>query len=104
MMVLGTPAICALFGLFCGYFAVGLGRDPYRWFLLGTLTGPIGFLVLFMPPVRKADFCLSCRACNQIVHIGDRFCRYCGVRVEDTLTKTAADRCSAYEGEMLDGQ
>lgn len=104
MMVFGIPAICALFGLFCGYFALGLGRDPYRWFLGGTLMGPVGFIVLFMPPVEQVNYRLSCGACNQIVYSGDRFCRYCGGRIEDIPQEKATDQGSIHEGELLNGQ
>ncbi len=81
MLIMGVPPILALLGLFCGYFALGLGRDPYRWFLLGSLLGPVGFLVFFMPTLQRIN--LQCPACNQTVRTDDSFCRYCGYPLED---------------------
>ncbi len=91
MTILGVPAILALFGLFCGYFAVGLGRDPYRWFLLGTIAGPVGLIVLVMPPLQRAGCCQPCQACNQNIRPEDKFCRHCGAQVEGYAEEITTD-------------
>ena len=92
-MVLSIPAILAILGLFCGYFAAVSGRDPYRWFLGGTVTGTLGLLVLCMLPPRKAETDTSpvCPACGRDVHIDDMFCRYCGAQVGNHTPQTASD-------------
>lgn len=44
-----------LFGFATAYFAKQRGRDPYIWFLVGTLFGILGLIFLFVLPNRSAE-------------------------------------------------
>jgi hypothetical protein len=91
-MLLEIPAIFAVLGLFCGYFALGLGRNPYRWFVIGTILGPIGLIVLFLPESPYLNFARNCPSCGRIIRTEGVFCHSGGDREEDCSTDTDNQR------------
>ena len=93
-LVWGEFLLGLLLMTFIGFINIPIaqhkGRSPVRWFFLGFLLGPVGFiLMLFMPKTRakKDEEALArgelkkCPSCAELIKSEAVKCPYCG----DTL-------------------
>lgn len=70
------------------------GRDPFGWFLIGIVFGPIGLMAAIIAPECKAGIdkislkngsSKRCPQCAEIIRSKAKICRYCGSNVADGL-------------------
>jgi MFS family permease len=89
------PLIVALilyvlvFGFLVSWLADERGRDPVRWFILGTLIGPLALLAVGFSPRLIGMRFKACLECQEAVAVGATKCPFCAT---DLIQAEAEER------------